>query len=209
MFPNLFFIYQMRLKNKSWSRSIPSGLALIALAGSLMACQPPAMTGTSKVGTEPVRPLPVQPNPSPTIRPARTPTPDRLAEPFLPAYPTQLEEGRHLFWLNCMACHGDKGQGLTAEFRSLYVEDANCWARGCHGGRVGDGGFPIPQSVPAIISSSGDLPPFGTTEALFEFLRSTHPPQHPGILTDGQYWALTAYLLNENGRLPAGEVLGK
>jgi cytochrome c len=107
-----------------------------------------------------------------------------------------------------MPCHGDKGQGLTAEFRSLYVEDANCWARGCHGGRVGDKGFPIPTSVPAIISSSGDLPPFATADQLFNYLRTTHPPQHPGFLSDDDYWAMTAYLLFENGRLPAGTVLG-
>ena len=136
------------------------------------------------------------------------PTLDRLAEPPLPSNPTQLEKGRHLFWLNCAACHGDRGQGLTDEYRSLYVEDANCWARGCHAGHNGDQGFPIPRSVPALISSSGDLPPFKTSQALFQYLRTTHPPQNPGFMPDGDYWALTAYLLEQNGRLSAGEVLG-
>ena len=108
-----------------------------------------------------------------------------------------------------MACHGDQGQGLTDEFRNLYVEDANCWGRGCHGGRTEDKGFPIPTTVPAVISSSGKLPPFSTPQQLFEFLRTTHPPQHPGILPVDQYWAMTAYLLDQNGRLPAGDVLGQ
>jgi len=107
-----------------------------------------------------------------------------------------------------MTCHGDRGQGLTDEFRSLYVEHQNCWARGCHAGHPGDLGFPIPRSVPAIISSTGELPPFATAEDLFEFLRTTHPPQHPGYLPEEEYWALTAYLLAENNRLMPGQVLG-
>jgi hypothetical protein len=107
-----------------------------------------------------------------------------------------------------MPCHGDRGQGLTDEFRRLYVEDANCWARGCHAGKVGDTGFPVPRTVPAIISTSGDLPPFHSAQALFEYLRSTHPPQNPGFMPDSDYWAITAYVLDQNGRLPVGEVLG-
>jgi cytochrome c553 len=96
------------------------------------------------------------------------PTIDRLAEPLLPPNPTQLEKGRHLFRLNCAACHGDRGQGLTDEYRSLYVEDTNFWARGCHAGHNGDQGFPIPRTIPAVISSSGDLQPFKTSQALFQ-----------------------------------------
>jgi len=148
----------------------------------------------------------------PTIHPAEepSPTPDmsRLDEPPLPANPTQYERGRHLFWLNCAACHGDAGQGLTDEYRALYVEDANCWARGCHAGRNEDKGFPIPHDVPPIISSTGTLPPFTTPEQLFDFLQTTHPPQNPGFMPDQDYWDLTAYLWTENGRLPSGQVLG-
>jgi hypothetical protein len=145
---------------------------------------------------------------TPTAVISPSPTVDRLAEPALPADPTQLELGRWLYWMNCMPCHGDYGQGLTAEFRALYVEDENCWAVGCHGGRLEDGGFPIPTVVPAIISTIGDLPPFATPQALFEFLKSTHPPQNPGFMPDEDYWALTAYLLNQSGRLQPGETLG-
>ncbi len=141
------------------------------------------------------------------LSPATPQTADRLASPPLPANPTQYERGRYLYWLNCMPCHGDRGQGLTAEFRSLYVEDQNCWARGCHGGRVGDQGFPIPRTVPAIISSTGDLPPFATADELFEFLHTTHPPQYPGALPDDQYWAVSNYLLVQNHRLSPGQEL--
>jgi hypothetical protein len=137
-----------------------------------------------------------------------TATVDRLAEPPLPDNPTQLEMGKWLYWMNCMPCHGDVGQGLTVEFRLLYVEDENCWARGCHGGRQEDKGFPVPTEVPAIISANGDLPPFGTPQALFTYLKATHPPQNPGWMPDEDYWALTAYLFDQNGRLEPGEVLG-
>jgi mono/diheme cytochrome c family protein len=146
--------------------------------------------------------------PAEPLFPATLKTADRLAEPPLPENPTQFERGRYLYWLNCMPCHGDRGQGLTAEFRSLYVEDQNCWARGCHAGRMEDQGFPLPRTIPAIISANRKLPPFATPDKLFEFLRTTHPPQHPGILTDNQYWAISNYLLVRNKRLSPGQVLG-
>ena len=187
---------------KLWIGSVTCGLTLLSLASLLMACQPVLIVGQTVTPT-----FTFLPASSPTILPAPTATIDRLAEPQLPSNPTQLELGRHLYWLNCMPCHGDRGQGLTDEFRRLYVEDANCWARGCHGGKVGDTGFPVPRNVPAIISSSGDLPPFPSAKALFEYLRSTHPPQNPGFMPDSDYWAITAYVLNQNGRLPKGEVL--
>jgi hypothetical protein len=67
--------------------------------------------------------------------PTRTaPTPatnaDRLAKPPLSASQasTQLGQGTLLYWGVCMACHGDRGQGLTNEWRAVYGEDQNCWA---------------------------------------------------------------------------------
>jgi len=95
-----------------------------------------------------------------------------------------------------MPCHGDRGQGLTDEFRSLWVSDhQNYRARGCHTGRADDQGFPIPRIVPAIISTTGKLSSFSAPERLFQFLRTTHPPRHPG------------YLLEQNGCLTPGQVL--
>jgi mono/diheme cytochrome c family protein len=193
----------MNTKRTAWIETTISGLILLSLALVLMACQAVTVPGRLPASTSTLFPTTSRP-----IIPPPTPTLDRLSEPPLPPNPTQLEQGRYLYWLNCMACHGDKGQGLTDEFRSLYVEDQNCWGRGCHAGHMGDQGFPIPRTVPAIISSTGDLPPFATADQLFEFLRTTHPPQHPGILPDDQYWAISAYLLAENGRLPEGEMLG-
>lgn len=137
------------------------------------------------------------------------PTPDRLAEPEISENPTQYEEGQYLYWMHCMPCHGDYGQGLTDEFRELWVEDhQNCWGRGCHGGRAMDEGFPIPKSIPAIISTTGDVLAIQDADMLFEYLHSTHPPQHPGYLIEKEYWAMTAYVLAENGIIKQGREIG-
>jgi hypothetical protein len=220
---------------RAWSTSILAGVSLLSLALGLFACQAspaptqptsstpdriapvlasPTQTTAPMLTPSPVPSLTATLHPSPTpfptsaLNPLPSPTFDRLAEPPLPPNPTQLEKGAHLFWLNCAACHGDLGQGLTDEWRSVYVEDANCWARGCHAGHNGDQGFPIPRDVPAIISTTKNVLHFSTPQSLFNFLRTTHPPQNPGFMPDSDYWALTAYLWEQNGRLAEGEVLG-
>lgn len=140
--------------------------------------------------------------------PQTTPTPaaqmpmqDRLAEPVLPESPSQVDIGRNLYYYHCMPCHGDRGQGLTDEWREVWVEDhQNCWARGCHTGRAELEAFPIPRTIPAVIGSPQALGAFQTAEDLFVFLRATQPPQRAGALADAEYWALTSFLLHENGR---------
>jgi hypothetical protein len=49
---------------------------------------------------------------------------------------------------------------------------------------------------------------FQKAQDLFTYLKKTHPPQTPGILKDEEYWAVTAYLLEENGHLPANGNVG-
>lgn len=138
-----------------------------------------------------------------------TPTPDPLAIPELPENPTQVDLGRVSYYYNCMPCHGDHGQGLTDEWRATWVDDhQNCWARGCHSNRYGEEGFPIPTIVPAVASASGALNHFSTPDNLYDYLKSTHPPQNPGVLTEEDYWALTAFLLSENNQLTNGGELG-
>ena len=141
--------------------------------------------------------------PSPTPQPA-----DRLSQPPLPEHPTQTEYGRYLYWLNCMACHGDQGQGLTAN------SGACTWRT-----RIAGGAAAMPVAPERVVSPSralfrrsfqglAALPPFADASALFEYLRTTHPPQHPGILPDDQYWALSDYLLVSNHRLSPGQQVG-
>ena len=132
-----------------------------------------------------------------------TPTYDPFAEPPLPPNPTEYELGRNLFWKWCMACHGDKGQGLTDEFRGMWVPDhQDCWARGCHTGRRDDTGFPIPTVVPALVSDV-HLAEFSSLQELADFLKATHPPQSPGILKDDEYHAIAFFVFTMNERLLA------
>ncbi len=141
--------------------------------------------------------------------PTGMPMSDRLAEPVMPESPTQVDTGRSLYYFHCMPCHGDRGQGLTDEWRQVWVEDhQNCWARGCHTGKPELASFYIPRVVPPVSGSPQSLRSFETAEALFAFLRETQPPQRPGTLSDAEYWALTAFLLHENGRLPPDVPIG-
>ncbi|HEX2998240.1 MAG TPA: hypothetical protein VHP14_25670 [Anaerolineales bacterium] len=131
-----------------------------------------------------------------------TPTYDPLAEPPLPDHPTEYELGRNLYWHWCMTCHGDQGQGLTDEFRSIWPSDhQNCWGRGCHAGKEGDMGFPIPTVVPALVDEHR-LSQFSSQQALTDYLEITHPPQSPGILKPEEYQAIAHFVFTMNGRLP-------
>ena len=137
-------------------------------------------------------------------QPTGMPGDDRLAMPVLPESPTQVDTGRYLYYFHCMPCHGDRGQGLTDEWRQVWVEDhQNCWGRNCHAGRTEMDAFYIPRSVPAVSGSPGALRSFQTPEDLFVFLQKTQPPQRPGALSEEEYWALTAFLLDQNDRLPS------
>jgi mono/diheme cytochrome c family protein len=109
-----------------------------------------------------------------------------------------VDLGRAAYYYNCMPCHGDRGQGLTDAWRQVWEADhQDCWARGCHGGLPSDEGFPIPQTIPAIIGVPAARA--YDEEALLRYLRETHPPQRPGALSDEEYAQLTAFLLAENG----------
>jgi len=137
-----------------------------------------------------------------------TPTPDRLLEPTLPASPSQADYGAQVYWLSCLPCHGDRGQGLTDEFRQTYPpEDRNCWESGCHGERPYENGFKLPPTIPAIIGR-GTLQKFNTAATLQAYIRAAMPYWKPGSLTNEQAWQVTAFLLRENGLLPQGIVLG-
>ena len=139
-------------------------------------------------------------------QPLSTPTVDRLAIPVMPEEPTEIDIGRNLYYHHCMPCHGDIGQGLTDEWREVWVDDHQyCWGRGCHSGDSKEEGFPIPKFVPAVMGPLPILQNFSTENALYSYLSETHPPQQPGVLESDEYWALAAFLLSESGRLSEDE----
>jgi cytochrome c len=127
-----------------------------------------------------------------------TPTPDRLAEPTLPAVPSQADHGAQVYWLSCMPCHGDRGQGLTDEFRATYPpEEEYCWESGCHGANPYESGFTIPKKIPALIGDT-TLAKFADAAQLNAYIRATMPFWKPGSLTEEEAWRVTAFLLRQN-----------
>ncbi|MFZ5903345.1 MAG: c-type cytochrome [Chloroflexota bacterium] len=127
------------------------------------------------------------------------PTPDRLAEPTLPAPPSQADYGAQVYWLSCLPCHGDQGQGLTDEFRAAYPpEEQYCWERGCHGENPYESGFTLPKTIPAVIGPEV-LKKFADAAQLKAYIRAAMPFWDPGSLTDDEAWKVTAFLLRQNG----------
>jgi cytochrome c len=135
------------------------------------------------------------------------PTPDRLAQPTLPASPSQADRGAQVYWLSCLPCHGDRGQGLTEEFKQTYpAEDRNCWNSGCHGKRPYEKGFTLPINIPAIIGP-GTLQKFPNASLLRSFIFAAMPYWKPASLTEEESWQVTAFLLRENNLWTSREEL--
>ncbi len=123
---------------------------------------------------------------------------ERLAKPQLSSPPKQTELGHVEYWMSCMVCHGDRGQGLTEEWRSvLDPEDMNCWQSKCHAPNHPPEGFEIPQQAPMVIGP-GALSGYRTATDLFKYLRVAMPWSFPGLFDDKTYWNLTAYLAEAN-----------
>ena len=139
--------------------------------------------------------------PTPTIAP--TPTFDlaRLDRPLVSEPPSQLDEGLLVFWGVCMACHGDSGQGLTDEWRESFGEDRDCWTSKCHASNHPPQGFEFPRIVPSL-TGEGRLLRFVNAKQLYEYNLAKMPWWDPGSLTQEKAWAVTAYLMKMNGRLP-------
>ena len=136
-----------------------------------------------------------QPTPTATLSPF-----ERLAEPTLPSSPQQADYGAQSYWLLCLPCHGDRGQGLTDEFRETYPpEEQYCWERGCHGERPYEDGFKLPMKVPAVVGPDATLGKFSTAAGLHAYIKAAMPYWNPGSLTEEESWVITAFLLRENG----------
>lgn len=140
-------------------------------------------------------PTPLPPTPAPDV----TPTPDRLAAPPTVPSPNQADEGAQLYWLHCQPCHGDRGQGLTDEWRAQYPpEEEYCWESGCHGNQPYDQDFALPTAVPAVIGDSV-LQKFQSMDGVYQYVSVTMPYFFPGELTQEEYLAILAHIARENG----------
>jgi len=124
--------------------------------------------------------------------------------PFMPDDPLSADRGAFVYWEVCMACHGNRGQGLTYEWRleGFGEDDMNCWTSKCHAPNHPPGGFEFPKSVPALIGE-GTLNSFVTAAELEQYIFEYMPWWDPGSLSAEEARDLTAFLLRENKRLPA------
>jgi hypothetical protein len=97
-----------------------------------------------------------------------------------------------------MPCHGDRGQGLTDEFRATYPpEEEYCWESGCHGPNPYESGFALPKKIPAVIGQDA-LGKFSDAAQLNAYIRAVMPFWKPGSLTEEQSWRVTAFILRGN-----------
>jgi mono/diheme cytochrome c family protein len=117
--------------------------------------------------------------------------------------PDQASQGAQVFAQRCKPCHGDVGQGLAKWRLTWAPEDQNCTQSKCHALNHPPDGFYMPVDAPPIIGEN-TLSRFTTARELDEYISKKMPFDKPGELSDQQYWAVTAFLLRENGVMPKG-----
>lgn len=102
----------------------------------------------------------------------------------LPAGRGSVRDGAALFGTRCAGCHGDHGEGASAD--ALVG---------------GQGSLATPKPVRTV----GSYWPYATT--LFDYVRRAMPFDAPQSLSADETYALSAYILNRNGLLPDDAVL--
>lgn len=126
-------------------------------------------------------------------------------------YGTAIAEGASLYALNCAVCHGKAAGGLAEAKLSFPPEERTCTR--CH--------RPSNRTVQSLsepvvdndMFSLGTPPPLIATAehptgltltaapaALWAYVSATMPRYEPGRQTPAEYWLLTAFLLDLNGR---------
>ena len=120
-----------------------------------------------------------------------------LILPDVPETATQVDKGAEIYRLVCQDCHGDRGQGLTKEWRATWdPPDQNCWQSKCHASNHLPEGFILPRYVPPLLGP-GSLANFETGLDLYHYIRIKMPWHQPGSLQDWEYMQLVAYLARE------------
>lgn len=101
----------------------------------------------------------------------------------LPAGSGSVAEGREVYMVHCVACHGPTG----VEGPNDRLVDAQQWV-----------------DVPST-RTIGNYWPYATT--LYDFIRKAMPQLTPGILSDDEVYAVIAYLLYLNEIVPEDAVM--
>lgn len=141
---------------------------------------------------------------TPTPVPDMTATEDSWVIVDLPEDVTQLEYGAEVYRLVCKACHGDKGQGLTDDWRAQWApKDQNCWQSKCHALNHPPDGFYMPIA-PAVLGQP--IRAFGNALNLYTYNHYYMPWHDRDSMTQKESWSVTAYLLKINGIDPGPEL---
>jgi len=100
------------------------------------------------------------------------------------------------------------GRGTVAEGKAVY--DAKCVA--CHGADAKGGPVYGPMvggigsfTTNARVLTPGSMYPYAPI--LFDYIRRSMPMDRPQTLTANEVYAVSAYILNLNGLIPAGAVM--
>lgn len=100
-------------------------------------------------------------------------------------------QGAPIFAAKCAGCHGDKGQGGLPATSEVLVGTRPWFEKG------------KPQAVgPRTI---GNYWPYSTT--VFDYVRRAMPFDKPGSLTNDEVYAVTAWLLNQNGIIGDNDIM--
>jgi cytochrome c len=100
----------------------------------------------------------------------------------LPSGRATAVEGARVYAAKCMICHGAKGEGVAANPPIV--------------GREPRDGFGFGRD-PALVKTVGNYWPFATT--VYDYVRRAMPQDKPGSLTPNELYAVTAWILAENG----------
>ena len=114
------------------------------------------------------------------------------------AFAAEESKGAALYQQWCSTCHGDRGQGLTAEWRATWPPgEQNCWQSKCHASNHPPDGFTFPKTVPALIGNK-TLTKFATAQDLYTYTRTTMPYWSPNLLSDEDYQTIIIFLVEAN-----------
>ncbi len=105
----------------------------------------------------------------------------------LPAGSGSVADGRKVYDGKCAACHGAEAKGGPV-----------------YGAMVGGIGS---MNTPKRVLTPGSMYPYAPI--LFDYIRRAMPMDRPQTLTNNEVYALSAYLLNLNGLVPANAVMDR
>jgi len=105
----------------------------------------------------------------------------------LPPGRGSVAEGRVVYRNKCASCHGDRGQGI-ADFPALVGGQGTLTSR-------------------TPLQTVGSFWPYATT--VWDYIHRAMPYQRPGTLSNGEVYAVTAYILNMNHIIPANAELSE